>query len=71
MDGGKTIMQLPKCEKHGQMKLQNPGTREQEYCGTWYRCTRCGDSVLLTSSELERDLAKTRAAPNQQALALA
>ena len=71
MDGSTTMMELPKCERHGRMELQKPGTREQEYCGTWYRCTRCGGSMLLASSGLKRDLARVRETPNQHALALA
>jgi len=49
-------MVLPSCEQHGQMELQSPGTPEQAYCGTWYRCTRCGSSKLFTSPALQRDL---------------
>ena len=49
-------MVLPACAQHGQMELQKSGTKEQEYCGTWYRCTRCGNSTLLTSPALQRDL---------------
>lgn len=53
-------MELPQCPEHGQMELQKPGTREQEFCGTWYRCTRCTNSVLFTSPELENQLAEQR-----------
>lgn len=55
------LMELPRCEQHGPMELQRPGTREQEFCGTWYRCTRCGGSVLFTSPALELQLAHQRA----------
>jgi hypothetical protein len=40
-------MELPKCAEHGSMELQPAGTQEQEFCGTWYRCSRCTNSVLL------------------------
>lgn len=56
------LMQLPTCLEHGVMELQKPGTREQEFCGTWYRCTRCTNSVLFTSPALEAQLAQQRAA---------
>ena len=55
------LMALPKCEQHGSMELQKPGTKEQEYCGTWYRCTRCGSSHLFTSPDLQRDLSRAAA----------
>lgn len=55
-------MPLPKCQEHGTMELQKPGTREQAFCGTWYRCTRCTNSVLFTSPELEAQLASQRRA---------
>jgi len=49
-------MELPRCPTHGQMDLRQPGTREQAWCGTWYECPRCTQSVLLTSPELEDHL---------------
>jgi hypothetical protein len=54
-------MELPKCAEHGSMELQPAGTQEQEFCGTWYRCSRCTNSVLLTSPALEAQLS-TKAA---------
>lgn len=48
---------LPVCPTHGeQMILQKPGTYEQEFCGTWYRCPQCANGVLIPSKELLRDL---------------
>ena len=48
---------LPVCPTHGeQMILQTPGTYERAYCGTWYRCPQCANSVLIPSRELLRDL---------------
>jgi hypothetical protein len=55
-------MELPKCAEHGTMELQKPGTREQAFCGTWYRCTRCTNSVLLTSPQLAAQLESQRKA---------
>jgi len=49
-------MVLPVCTQHGQMVLQHHGTKEQEYCGIWYRCTRCGNSTLFPSADLRSDL---------------
>ena len=49
---------LPVCPIHGdQLDLQKPGTPEQEFCGTWYRCPQCGYTVLYPSQELLLDLA--------------
>lgn len=56
-DSTKTaLMELPKCPEHGVMELQKPGTREQEFCGTWYRCARCTNSTLFTSPALRAQL---------------
>lgn len=53
-----TLECLPVCPTHGeQMILQTPGTAEQEYCGTWYRCPQCANTVLYQSKELLRFLA--------------
>lgn len=56
-------MALPRCDQHGEMVLSKPGTREQEWCGTWYRCTRCTSSVLLSSRELTTSLDRPGAQP--------
>ena len=48
------VARLPECPQHGAMQLQQAGTKEQAFCGTWYRCNHCTHSVLLTSSELVR-----------------
>lgn len=55
-----TPMTLPACELHGQMALQPPGTPEQAFCGTWYRCTRCTNTTLLASPGLNAQLAAQR-----------
>lgn len=54
-------MELPRCPvtEHGAMALQVPGTREQEYCGVWYRCIHCMNSELLISPALADDLGVT------------
>lgn len=49
-----TPMVLPACDQHGQMELQKPGTPEQAYCGIWYRCARCTNTVLLPSAAIGR-----------------
>ena len=46
-------MALPICEQHGQMEHQKPGTPEQEWCGVWYRCAKCTNTVLFPSKQLE------------------
>lgn len=48
------VARLPECPQHGQMQLQQAGTKEQAFCGTWYRCNLCTHSVLLPSRELTR-----------------
>lgn len=51
------LERLPVCPIHGdQMDLHKPGTPEQEFCGTWYRCPQCGYSTLYPSVELLRQL---------------
>lgn len=60
----KALMELPRCAEHGQMELHKPGTREQEFCGTWYRCTLCTNSTVFTSPALEAQLASQRIAAN-------
>lgn len=52
------IMERPKWDKHGYMKprpalSQSP---EQQFCGVWYDCLHCGNSVLLQSPELMKQL---------------
>ena len=58
---GKTMKQqvakLPECPVHGTMQLQQTGTPEQAFCGTWYRCDKCTHSVLLPSRQLQAALA--------------
>lgn len=50
------VAKLPECPVHGQMQLQQAGTPEQTFCGTWYRCTQCTHSVLLPSQKLRSSL---------------
>ena len=47
-------MSLPVCATpmHGEMQLSMPGTREQEWCGVWYRCNTCKSAVLFPRAEL-------------------
>lgn len=42
------------------MELQKPGTPEQAFVGTSYRCQRCHSSVLFPSAALEAQLADQR-----------
>lgn len=52
-------MKKPICPVHGErMQLRQPGTQEQEYCGTWYVCgvAGCEYTVLLPSPELAATL---------------
>lgn len=47
------IMSLPKCSTHGeQMILRERVTEDQNFCGTWYDCPKCENSVLFPSKEL-------------------
>jgi len=52
VDVPNALMALPFCEQHGEMELQKPGTKEQEFCGTRYQCKRCTSSVLFKSPAL-------------------
>ena len=53
MNAGKDLIPLPKCPNHNEEMLwQNPATEEQRFCGTWYKCPKCGNSVLFPSFEL-------------------
>ena len=49
-----TPMVLPACDLHGQMEHQTPGTPEQAYCGVWYRCSHCTNTVLLPSAAITK-----------------
>lgn len=42
----------PSSPDHGVMTYRPGATREQEWCGTWYRCEWCTSSVLLPSPAL-------------------
>lgn len=53
-----TPMVLPKCDQHGQMEHQKSGTKEQEWCGVWYRCTKCSTTTLFSSAALAQSLAR-------------
>lgn len=56
-------MELPKCHKHGvQMGLRPLAcqTPEQKFCGVWYDCPACTQSVLVESHELRAQLAEMR-----------
>lgn len=47
------LMTIPECAQHGQMHIQPAGTPEQAWCGVWYRCQHCTNTVLLPSADLE------------------
>lgn len=49
-----TPMVLPHCDQHGQMEFQPHGTAEQAYCGIWYRCAHCTNTVLLPSAAIAK-----------------
>lgn len=51
---GKELIKLPECYEHGQMLLRpkEHQTYEQAWCGTWYDCGKCCNSVLYPSKEL-------------------
>jgi hypothetical protein len=45
-----------RCPRHGPM-VQRPlavQTPEQKYCGVWWDCTLCTNSVLFPSEELRK-----------------
>lgn len=48
-------MPLPICKKkgHGQMILRplNRQSKEQKWCGAWYDCLYCGNSVCYPTIE--------------------
>lgn len=46
------LVSPPACKEHGVMKPQKAGTKEQQYCGDWYRCELCTNSVLIPSPEV-------------------
>ncbi|MFJ5927973.1 hypothetical protein ACIQF6_35800 [Kitasatospora sp. NPDC092948] len=50
---------LPRCRRHGRMRLRPPETREQEFCGVWYRCAapECAATALVASAGLQAQLA--------------
>lgn len=43
----------PFCEVHTRAMVERPAsTPEQEFCGTWFQCELCTNSVLIPSPEL-------------------
>src|SRR5574337_196169 len=46
-------MGQPICPTHGLMQKAPPGTPEQKWCGEWWRCERCTNSVLIPSETLK------------------
>jgi hypothetical protein len=38
---------------HGKLVPSPAGTPEQAWCGSWYRCAKCGSSMLLPSADLK------------------
>lgn len=59
-------MELPRCPTHSQFQMAlRPAahqTQEQRFCGVWYDCRACSQSVLFKSAELEEHLASFGAA---------
>ena len=55
-------MELPQCPTpdHGHMAIRptQRQTPEQLWCGVWYDCERCSNSVLFSSRELMDHLAR-------------
>lgn len=52
-----TLERLPVCPAHGKTMVLRPAqTKEQDFCGTWYDCPQCANSVLIPSKELLRFL---------------
>ena len=52
----------PECALHGPME-QRPverQTKEQQWCGEWWDCAKCGSSDLQPSLDLEKQLAEQR-----------
>jgi len=51
-------MDNPSCPNHGPMQKVPPGTAEQKWCGEWWRCDRCTNSVLKPSDDLQSALSQ-------------
>lgn len=51
---------FPRCAAHGPMCLRSPNhqTLEQACCGVWYDCVACRTSGLISSSQLQQQLAE-------------
>lgn len=61
----KALAERPTCTAamdHGYMNLRpiTAQTKEQTWCGVWYDCGVCSNSVLLMSDELMAHLERTR-----------
>lgn len=54
---------LPKCPMHKE-EMERVTARqlseEANWCGVWYRCTKCTSSALVRSPGLEAQLAEQR-----------
>jgi hypothetical protein len=59
---GTELAVRPACPEHGPMSPRPPGTREQAFCGVWYRCAafRCQYTHLLCSPGLLAQLDQQR-----------
>jgi hypothetical protein len=59
--GSLAPMELPRCPTHPEFQMAlRPDARqtyEQKFCGVWYDCLACSQSVLFKSKELEAHLA--------------
>lgn len=52
---GNALMKIPDCHIHEeQLVHRSNGSQEQEYCGVWYTCSRCGYTVLIPSPEIAK-----------------
>ncbi len=54
-----SLIVLPRCSEHDVQMTLRPlawQTKEQQFCGVWYDCPACTQSVLIKSKALEEQL---------------
>lgn len=54
-----TSLMVPPCSEHGVQMTLRPiaqQTAEQKFCGVWYDCPACTQSVLIKSKALDEQL---------------
>lgn len=64
-------MELPKCAEHKIQMILRPlshQTPEQIFCGTWYDCPACTQTVLFQSAALLQQLEEMKSSPKQLGL---